>query len=109
MQRSALEICRANSLPESSRFLMLPSSYRLAWWAVASKWLAAALLVWYGGILTAVLALGASSAASTFLPVPHRLFLPAFEIRLQSMGASNDSVLTLLLEAVRSARTQLHV
>ena len=88
---------------------MLPPSYRLAWWSVAAKWLAVALLAWYGTIVTALVALAATLVASTVVPVPHRLFLPAFETRLQAMDAANDSVLSPLFEAVRNARAQLGV
>jgi len=109
MQRSALEICRANGLPEGTRFLMLPASYRLAWWAVATKWLGAALLAWYGTILIAVVALVIAFLATAIIPVPHRLFLSAFEARLQALGSTADPSLSSLLEAVRRAAGQLRL
>jgi len=109
MQRSALEVCRANGLPDKLRLLMMPPSYALTWLVVPAKWLCAALLAWHVSILAAALAVGASFLATTFVPVPHRFFLPAFEARLVSLDPSNFLLVSQLLDAVRRARAQLAV
>ena len=86
---------------------MLPASYGLAWWAVAVKWLSAAVLAWYGGVMIAIGALFVIYICSLFVPVPHGYFVPAFKRTLQARGANGaHTPADALLEAVRNF--QLH-
>jgi hypothetical protein len=39
MQRVALEIMRSLCLPSKLRFILVPKWYKLAWLAIASKWI----------------------------------------------------------------------
>lgn len=92
MQRSALELCRVNSLPDQARFAMLPPWYRLAWIPKIGKWTAIVLVFSRTGMDWGIAALLFPFMLSAWFPiVPHRHFAPVFTKHLARSNMSPDA------------------
>lgn len=78
MQRSALEVCRAQDVPSDARFALLPGYYR--WGRVPSliMWAAVVVLAIRGAWISACAIIVSDWIASAVLPVPHGAFFEIF-------------------------------
>ena len=87
MQRSALEISRAEGIAVRDGRRMLPLWYGMVWPIRVAKWAAAVYIGLHVSWLLALILLAVSFLFSVFVPIPHQQFIPVFRRKLaKEMG-----------------------
>ena len=87
MQRSALEISRAEGIDVRDGRRMLPLWYIMVWPVTISKWAAAIYIGMHVSWLIAVMLLAVAFLFSVFVPIPHQQFIPLFRHKIaKEMG-----------------------
>lgn len=108
MQRSILEISRVNEIDPRQGRLMLPLWYTLVWPLKLGKYYLAYVIYTEVGIVAALVALSLPFIISTFMPIPHKHFIPLFINKISvNDGTINPLEYVTLKSALKRAQVEI--